>query len=79
VPIDLQTQLQHLILSHHGLLEFGSPRIPHTLEAIALHHIDNLDAKMAAALSIIDTDVSGSEYWTNYHPGIGRKLWKPKS
>jgi len=79
LPIDLQTQLQHLILSHHGLLEFGSPRIPHTLEAIALHHIDNLDAKMAAALSIIDTDVSGSESWTNYHPGIGRKLWKPKS
>jgi 3'-5' exoribonuclease len=79
IPLDLQTQLQHLILSHHGLLEFGSPRIPHTLEAIALHHIDNLDAKMAAALSIIDTDVSGSEYWTNYHPGIGRKLWKPKS
>ena len=79
VPIELQTQLQHLILSHHGLLEFGSPRIPHTLEAIALHHIDNLDAKMAAALAIIDADVSGSEYWTNYHPGIGRKLWKPKS
>ncbi len=79
VPLELQTQLQHLILSHHGLLEFGSPRIPHTLEAIALHHIDNLDAKMAAALSIIDADVSGSEYWTNYHPGIGRKLWKPKS
>lgn len=79
VPMDLQTQLQHLILSHHGLLEYGSPRIPHTLEAIALHHIDNLDAKMAAAMSIIDADVSGSEHWTNYHPGFGRKLWKPKS
>lgn len=78
-PDDLQTQLQHLILSHHGLMEYGSPRVPHTLEAIALHHIDNLDAKMAAALSIIDTDVSGSERWTNYHPGFGRKLWKPKS
>lgn len=79
VPMQLQTQLQHLILSHHGLLEYGSPRIPHTLEAIALHHIDNLDAKMAAAISIIDADVSGSEHWTNYHPGIGRKLWKPQS
>lgn len=79
IPLGLQTQLQHLILSHHGLLEYGSPRIPQTLEAIALHHIDNLDAKMAAAISIIESDVSGSERWTNYNSGIGRKLWKPKS
>jgi len=78
-PAGLQTQLQHLILSHHGMLEYGSPRIPQTLEAIALHHIDNLDAKLAAAISIIGGDVGGSERWTNYNPGIGRKLWKPRS
>jgi len=77
-PDELSMQLQHLILSHHGLLEYGSPRIPQTLEAIALHHIDNLDAKMAAAISIIDADVGGNETWTNYHPGMGRKLWKPQ-
>ena len=79
IPPSLRLQLEHLILSHHGLLEYGSPRIPQTLEAIALHHIDNLDAKMAAAISIIDADVSGDENWTNYHPALGRKLWKPKS
>ncbi len=78
-PTDLLLHLQHLILSHHGQMEFGSPRIPQTLEALALHHIDNLDAKMAAALSVIETDVSGNENWTNYHPGLGRKMWKPKS
>lgn len=77
-PNDLVLQLQHLIISHHGQLDFGSPRVPQTLEAIALHHIDNLDAKMAAAIAVIEADVSGNENWTNYHPGLGRKMWKPK-
>lgn len=77
-PISLRLQLEHLIVSHHGLLEYGSPRVPQTLEAIALHHLDNLDAKLAAATAIIEADVSGDENWTNYHPAMGRKLWKPK-
>lgn len=78
-PIGLRTQLEHLILSHHGVLEFGSPKVPQTLEAIALHHLDNLDAKLSATISIIQTDVGGDENWTNYHPAMGRKFWKPKN
>ncbi|QEF96714.1 3'-5' exoribonuclease YhaM [Stieleria maiorica] len=75
-PNDLRLQLEHLIVSHHGQLEFGSPRLPATLEAIALHHIDNLDAKITSFTSLIESDLTNSEHWTVYHPSIGRKLWK---
>ena len=75
-PDVLRLHLEHMIVSHHGQLEFGSPKVPLTLEAIALHHIDNLDAKMAAFTNIIDTDVAVDGNWTNYNPSIGRKLWK---
>lgn len=75
-PDDLKLQLEHLVVSHHGQLEYGSPRLPATLEAIALHHIDNLDAKITSFTSLIEADLTNSEHWTNYHPSIGRKLWK---
>ncbi len=75
-PGGLLMQLEHMILSHHGQLEYGSPKVPMTLEAIALHHLDNLDAKMAAAISLIESDVSVDQRWTNFNPGLGRKLWK---
>lgn len=77
VPADLRFQLEHFIVSHHGQLEYGSPRIPMTLEAVALHHLDNLDAKLAAATSVLEQDVGGDPRWTNYSPALGRKLWKP--
>ena len=46
-PTDLQTHLEHLVLSHQGRLEFGSPVQPMTAEAIVLHFIDDLDSKLA--------------------------------
>lgn len=75
-PEVLRWQLEHLVLSHHGQLEFGSPKIPLTVEAILLHHIDNLDAKMAAADAVLETDVAAEGNWTNFNPAFGRKLWK---
>lgn len=75
-PDELRLHLEHMIVSHHGQLEFGSPRLPATLEAIALHHIDNLDAKITSFISIIESDLTNSENWTNYVPSLGRKLWK---
>ncbi len=78
IPDELRYQLTHLILSHHGQLEYGSPKVPSTLEAIALHQIDNLDAKLAAAISVIETDIAADGNWTNYNPAMGRKLWKAK-
>jgi 3'-5' exoribonuclease len=76
VPEELRYQLEHLIVSHHGQLEFGSPKVPVTLEAVALHHLDNLDAKLASYVSVMESDVSVDGNWTNYSPSIGRKLWK---
>ncbi|WP_404310446.1 3'-5' exoribonuclease YhaM family protein [Neorhodopirellula lusitana] len=77
-PAELRYQLEHLVVSHHGMLEYGSPKIPVTLEAVALHHIDNLDAKLASYTAIIDRDIAADSNWTNYTPAIGRKLWKKK-
>ncbi|MDG2222764.1 MAG: OB-fold nucleic acid binding domain-containing protein [Rubripirellula sp.] len=76
IPEELRYQLEHLIVSHHGQLEFGSPKLPVTLEAVALHHLDNLDAKLASYVSVMESDVSADGNWTNYNPSIGRKLWK---
>lgn len=78
-PLELRRHLEHMIVSHHGQLEFGSPRLPVTLEAVALHHLDNLDAKLAAYTHAIETDVSTEGNWTNYNPAIGRKLWKKQN
>ncbi|KAA1260362.1 3'-5' exoribonuclease YhaM [Rubripirellula obstinata] len=77
-PAELRLHLEHMVVSHHGVLEYGSPKIPVTLEAVALHHIDNLDAKMASYTSVIEADVSADGNWTNYNPSIGRKLWKKR-
>jgi len=57
-------------------MEYGSPRLPATLEALVLHHLDNLDAKLASYINVIDTDISVDGNWTNYNSGIGRKLWR---
>ena len=77
-PAELRLHLEHLIVSHHGQLEFGSPKLPVTLEAVTLHHIDNLDAKITSYTSVIESDVAADGNWTNYTPSIGRKLWKKR-
>ena len=77
-PGELRLHLEHIIVSHHGQLEFGSPKLPVTLEAVALHHLDNLDAKLSAYTSVIESDVAADGNWTNYTPSIGRKLWKKR-
>ncbi|MGI9471737.1 MAG: 3'-5' exoribonuclease YhaM family protein [Rubripirellula sp.] len=77
-PAELRLHLEHMIVSHHGQIEFGSPKLPVTLEAVALHHLDNLDAKLSAYTTVIDGDVSADGNWTNYNPSIGRKLWKKR-
>ncbi len=70
-------RLEHMIVSHHGALEHGSPRVPMTLEAIVLHAIDDMDAKLNAALGLIDSDLNSDSDWTTFNPTLGRKLFKP--
>lgn len=78
-PEDLANHLRHMIVSHHGQYEFGSPKLPMTLEAIALHHLDNLDAKIHCARQMIDEDANSESVWTVYNPSFGRKIYKGKS
>ena len=69
-------RLKHMILSHHGTLEFGSPRLPMTPEAIVLHYIDNIDAKLHEFTRSIEDDMNKDSAWTPYSPRIERKLFK---
>jgi 3'-5' exoribonuclease len=75
-PAELLLRLKHMILSHHGNYEFGSPKLPMTLEAVALTLLDNLDAKIASFHDQIRDDRDPSSAWTQYNPTIGRKLFK---
>lgn len=79
-PVSPETlmQLKHVVVSHHGSYEFGSPKLPMTLEAIALHYLDNLDAKIASLSQIIRDDPNTDSAWTPYQPSLGRKLYKGK-
>jgi len=74
-PEKTRVQILHLILSHHGELQFGSPVVPKTLEAIVLHHIDNLDAQAAAISRIVDETRERGQKWSDYLPLIDRVIW----
>ncbi|AIQ11876.1 3'-5' exoribonuclease YhaM family protein [Paenibacillus durus] len=64
--------LQHLVLSHHNLGEWGSPVQPQTAEAVALHHIDAMDAKLQMVEDALDTTPE-SEDWTPFIRGLENK------
>ena len=64
------------IVSHHGQYEYGSPKLPMTLEAVALHHLDNLDAKMHSFHQLMRDDPNVESSWTAYNQNLGRKLFK---
>jgi 3'-5' exoribonuclease len=74
-PENLRLQIIHCILSHHGELQYGSPVVPKTLEAIVLHHIDNLDAQAAAYARIAQESRDKSQAWSEYMPLIDRMIW----
>lgn len=76
IPEELTLRLKHLIVSHHGTLEFGSPTLPMTVEAIALHHIDNLDAKINHFAKAINGDNNSDSVWTPYEQTSGRRFFK---
>lgn len=75
-PEALLMKLQHLILSHHGEYEFGSPKLPMTIESIALHHLDNLDAKLNAFTSAIENEGEAEGNWTQWNKMFQRRLYR---
>jgi 3'-5' exoribonuclease len=75
-PPELLLRLKHMILSHHGTYEFGSPKLPMTPEAIALHHLDNLDAKVHSFTRDIREDPNRASSWTAFNQSLQRRLFK---
>lgn len=75
-PCEALLRLKHMIVSHHGTYEFGSPKLPMTPEAIALHHIDNLDAKVHEFSRDIADDPNKSASFTPFNARLDRKLFK---
>lgn len=61
-PAELRLQVKHLILAHHGKLEYGSPKLPHTIEALLVHYVDDLDSKVNSILKLIGEDTQPGEF-----------------
>ena len=73
---ELALRIKHMIASHHGQYEYGAPKLPMTLEALALHHLDNLDARMAGVLQLMQNEAAIDGGWTQYQANLGRKFFK---
>ncbi len=73
-PHKLRTLLEHMIVSHHGELEFGSPKVPLFAEALLLHHLDNLDSKMNAMRSVLRRDPHSDGEFTGWVASLERVL-----
>ncbi len=79
IPRNVIDVLQHIILSHHGQLEFGAVKIPATPEAIAVHMIENLDAKLMMSLAATRGEAGGNSEgnWSEYVKSLGTRLYRP--
>jgi 3'-5' exoribonuclease len=74
-PAPLKIVVQHLLISHHGQYEFGSPKLPMIREAMVFHYLDDLDSKLAAVRAALASGV-GDEEWSAYSSALGRKFLK---
>lgn len=78
IPQELMDVLQHIIISHHGSPEFGAVKVPATPEALAVHHIENMDAKLMSALAATRGPRAESEgNWTEYLKSFSGRLYRP--
>ena len=76
-PEDQMLLLKHLIVSHHGTREFGSPEPPKTIEAVLLNYIDEIDSKVNGIRDFIAAE-DPDETWTSYHRLLERHFYKGK-
>jgi 3'-5' exoribonuclease len=74
-PAELKMHLLHILLSHHGEYEYGSPRRPKTPEALVVHIADNLDSKMAGMMEAIGS-YDNEDPWTDYSRILGRYIYR---
>jgi 3'-5' exoribonuclease len=75
-PAELKDRIEHIILSHHGRLEFGSPKEPMFPEALLVHYLDDLDSKLASMRAQYAADKNRLGDWTNRNRALGRELLK---
>jgi 3'-5' exoribonuclease len=75
-PAEHRRQLLHILLSHHGRYEYGSPRRPKTPEALLVHMIDNLDSKMAGMLEAIGPAGDDDDAWSEYSRILERNIYR---
>lgn len=76
VPREVMLRLKHMILSHHGTLEWGSPKVPMTPEAMLLHCIDMMDTRMHQLAREVREDRNNPTAWTPYNHNLGRRFYK---
>ena len=72
-PAKLKAVVQHMLISHHGQYEFGSPKLPMIREALVFHYLDDMDSKVAAVRAAMAIE-SGEEDWSAYSGALGRKF-----
>jgi 3'-5' exoribonuclease len=75
MPRDLEHHLVHLVVSHHGKLEFGSPKVPMTLEALLVHYIDEIDSRVNSWLNLMGRD-GGHRRWTDANNVYEQSIWR---
>src|SRR5438105_10493745 len=73
-PPELKILLEHIIISHHGHYEFGSPKLPMFPEALLLHYLDDLDSKMESMRAQLERDAAREGDWTGYNASLERPL-----
>jgi 3'-5' exoribonuclease len=73
-PDELKILIEHLIISHHGQYEFGSPKLPMFPEALMLHYLDDLDSKMESMRAQFEREGELETAWSSYNPSLGRPL-----
>ena len=77
-PAELKILIEHLIISHHGEYEFGSPKLPMFPEALMLHYMDDLDSKMEAMRAQFERESENESPWTSYNSSLARPLLNTK-
>src|SRR6185436_8733390 len=75
-PPLVRSLVEHMILSHHGKLEFGSPKLPQFPEALLLHYLDDLDSKMESMRALIENDRQVDGCFTGYNSALERSALK---
>jgi len=77
-PAELKILIEHMIISHHGHYEFGSPKLPMFPEALMLHYLDDLDSKMESMRAQFEREAEFDSPWTSYNPSLERPLLNTK-